>query len=509
MSELNIPESWAMVSLGKICSKIGSGKTPKGGEESYTSMGIPLIRSQNVLNEKLSLENVAFITESTHYSMKNTIVNSNDVLLNITGGSIGRTCVVPDNFTEGNVNQHVCILRPAINNNALSTYVSKYFRSPYGQALVKDNMKGAAREAINMEQISNFELPLPPLAEIERIITKIESCFEKINIAESSLFKVEMLLEKYRESLFSKAFRGEIVLAQNSHERPANDISNVKMLNANVITENVFIKPVDPPFEIPTHWNWVYLKDLCDNRGISYGVIKLGEQVDKGVLCLRTSDVKTGYIETINIKKISPKISENYKRTLLHGGEVLVNVRGTLGGVAVVPPSLKGCNISREVAMIPIATKFLSDWIQFWIRTPDCKQMLSKVTKGGVYQGINLEDLRMLIVPLPPPNEIHTLSLKLKILDNFIANEKESLQKKISIIKKSKDSILKEAFEGQLVEQISTEGTGHELLAKILADKEANQKTELKRTIKKAPAIKAVTDKGKKDGKKRINQHHQ
>ncbi len=102
---------WEKKKLGEIAIKINSGKTPLGGESVYSNSGILFIRSQNVIDNKLSYEFSTFISCEINDTMKNSIVKPKDILLNITGGSSGRSCVVPKAFTIGNVNQHVCIIR--------------------------------------------------------------------------------------------------------------------------------------------------------------------------------------------------------------------------------------------------------------------------------------------------------------------------------------------------------------------------------------------------------------
>ena len=100
-----------MKKLGEVAEKINSGKTPLGGETVYTNEGILFIRSQNINNDKLELEIPVFIPEDINKGMKNSVVHPNDILLNITGASLGRSCVVPKEFNIGNVNQHVRIIR--------------------------------------------------------------------------------------------------------------------------------------------------------------------------------------------------------------------------------------------------------------------------------------------------------------------------------------------------------------------------------------------------------------
>src|SRR5262249_35692897 len=143
----------------------------------------------------------------------------------------------------------------------------------------------------------------------------------------------------------------------------------------------------------------------CDpSRAICYGVIKLGRDWPTGVPCLRTSDVKPLRLETTDVKHIAPEISNEYRRTLLRGDEVLVNLRGTLGGGAVVPHEVWGWNISREVALVPVA-HVSSEFIAVWIASRPCQSWLTGVAKGVAYTGINIEDLRVLPVAMPSASE--------------------------------------------------------------------------------------------------------
>ena len=106
-----IPENWEVKRIKDAITKIGSGVTPKGGSETYVNEGIPLIRSQNVYNDGLRLNNVSFITEEVHNKMKNSQLKPLDILINITGASIGRTCIFPVTIKTANINQHIIYLR--------------------------------------------------------------------------------------------------------------------------------------------------------------------------------------------------------------------------------------------------------------------------------------------------------------------------------------------------------------------------------------------------------------
>lgn len=196
----NVLPEWSYKKLSKITSKVGSGSTPRGGQEAYTSNGVIFIRSQNVYDNKLDLRKIVFIPQSTHTKMKGSKVQKHDVLLNITGASIGRSCVVPKKFEEGNVNQHVCIIRT---NNELDPYYLQFFLSSYlGQKNIFQSQAGGGREGLNFESIKLFKIPLPSVKEQQKIAQFLQSLDKKIDtvneqIEQTKLFKKGLLQQMF------------------------------------------------------------------------------------------------------------------------------------------------------------------------------------------------------------------------------------------------------------------------------------------------------------------------
>ena len=170
---------WEEKKLGEIALKVGSGSTPRGGAEAYVDGGIIFIRSQNVNNDQLLLEDVVFIPENTHQKMAGSKVIANDILLNITGASIGRSCVVPKNFTEGNVNQHVCIIRTP---NDEPKFIQAFLSSKNGQDLIESYQTGSGREGLNFQSIRSFDLSMPCLEEQTKIANFLSSIDQKIAV---------------------------------------------------------------------------------------------------------------------------------------------------------------------------------------------------------------------------------------------------------------------------------------------------------------------------------------
>ncbi|MCC8117517.1 MAG: restriction endonuclease subunit S [Bacteroidales bacterium] len=161
------------VRIKDITTKVGSGVTPRGGSESYLTEGIPLFRSQNIHNEGFAMDDIAYISEDTDNAMSGSRVKPNDVLLNITGASIGRCFYTSPSFLRGNVNQHVCIIRP-IQNRILSPYLHYYLISNLGQTFVKLNQTGGNREGLTIEDIRSFEIDLPPLTDQQGMVAYLD-----------------------------------------------------------------------------------------------------------------------------------------------------------------------------------------------------------------------------------------------------------------------------------------------------------------------------------------------
>ena len=160
---------WQSRELGLMTSKIGSGVTPRGGEKNYRSKGRPFVRSQNVGWGELILDNVVHIDEDTHASFAATEVEEGDVLLNISGASIGRSAVADARIAGGNVNQHVCIIR-GLSEQIQACFLSQYLISKHGQDQINSCQAGGNRQGLNFGQIRSFLIPQPrDVAEQERI----------------------------------------------------------------------------------------------------------------------------------------------------------------------------------------------------------------------------------------------------------------------------------------------------------------------------------------------------
>jgi len=207
-----IPKDWEVKRLKYITDKVGSGKTPKGGSEVYVDKGILFLRSQNIQNEGLRLDDVVNIDKKTDREMSNTRVNYEDILLNITGASIGRATIFLNKDQLANVNQHVCIIRLRKNIKHKKFYLYS-IQSNCIQNQIMSYQNGASREGLNFEQIKNllFIVPLN-IREKEVILGYLGRISSNINnIINKTKTQIQKLKEA-KQSLISEAVTGKIDL---------------------------------------------------------------------------------------------------------------------------------------------------------------------------------------------------------------------------------------------------------------------------------------------------------
>lgn len=201
-----LPEGWEWCRLGEVTKRTGAGSTPRGGKSAYIEGGIKFIRSQNVYNSGLVLDDIVYIPEKTHEKMSNTKVFGSDLLLNITGGSIGRCAIVPSDFDEGNVNQHVSVLRFV--DSSFSDFLHKVIISNYFQKEIVNSQTGAGREGLPKYRMDRILIPLPPRAEQKAIVTKVEKLMKYTSQLEKKITQnannAKTLMQAFLGEIFRK-----------------------------------------------------------------------------------------------------------------------------------------------------------------------------------------------------------------------------------------------------------------------------------------------------------------
>ena len=179
--------------MGELTTKVGSGSTPKGGNAVYTSVGHCFVRSQNVGMGYLILDDIAHIDDDIHKKHKATELSEDDVLLNITGASIGRTAIATKEIEGGNVNQHVCIIRA--NSKVSPKFLCNYIQTKKIQNYIRSLQTGGSREGLNFDQIRSFPISLPSIAEQNKIAQLLDKLNERIATQNKIIDKLQSLIK--------------------------------------------------------------------------------------------------------------------------------------------------------------------------------------------------------------------------------------------------------------------------------------------------------------------------
>lgn len=199
---------WEKCKLGDLTAKVGSGSTPKGGNAVYTSAGHCFVRSQNVGMGYLILDDVAHINDGIHQKHKATELKEDDVLLNITGASIGRTAIATKEIEGGNVNQHVCIIRA--NSKVSPKFLCNYIQTKKIQNYIQSLQTGGSREGLNFEQIRSFPISLPNMAEQNKIAQLLDKLNERIATQNKIIDKLQSLIKGLNDFLYTQ-YGGEVL----------------------------------------------------------------------------------------------------------------------------------------------------------------------------------------------------------------------------------------------------------------------------------------------------------
>ena len=308
-----IPDGWCWTTIEDVCSKIGSGSTPKGSN--YSKEGIPFFRSQNVQNDGIVLSDIKYISDEVHQSMIGTEVVANDLLLNITGGSLGRCAVVPRDFDIGNVSQHVCILRTVL---VKPEYLHCFILSSFFSKSMK--ITGSGREGLPKYNLEKMLLPLPPIQEQERIIIEakqLQNNIDKIDTCNGNLVE---LISRTKSKILDLAIHGKLV-PQDPTDEPASEL--LKRINpkAEITCDNGHYQ------KLPEGWCTTSISEMCENinglwKGKKEPFVKVGVIRNANF----TKDFKLDYskIEYIDVEERAFK-----KRHLLNGDLIVEKSGGS------------------------------------------------------------------------------------------------------------------------------------------------------------------------------------
>ena len=402
-----VPKGWVWTTLEEITSKIGSGSTPKGSN--YSEEGIPFFRSQNVYNEGLVYEDIKFISDATHQLMIGTEVHSKDLLLNITGGSLGRCAIVPADFQIGNVSQHVCIIRSIL---VLSSYVHTFILSPFFKKTM--NITGSGREGLPKYNLEKMFLPIPPLKEQERIIKEIEHWFTFINTIEQSKVNLQTAIKQTKSKILDLAIHGKLV-PQDPSDEPASEL--LKRINpkAQITCDNEHSE------KLPQNWT------LAKGKNI-FAPMKSTKPKDKEFQYIDIDSIDNRRQIIRKIKTIQTKNAPSRASRFTQKNDVVFSmVRPYLRNIAKVAND--NCIASTGFYVCSSIPQILNSDYCYYLMTSDyVVNGLNQFMKGDNSPSINKGHIDNWLFALPPLVEQQRIVQKIETLFSVLDNIQEALE---------------------------------------------------------------------------------
>lgn len=418
-----IPAHWRIVRLKFIVSKIGSGKTPSGGAENYISSGIPLIRSQNVRFEGLFLEDVVFIDKDIDKQMANSRTFSGDVLLNITGASIGRCCIVPSFIHQANVNQHVCVIRPLSGQN--NRFLKLFLESESGQAQVFISQEGISREGLTFEQIGNFFISFPSLSEqclIADFLDSETARLDKLIGAKERL--LDLLTEKRRALITQAVTRGL------NADAPMRD-SGVEWLG-----------------EVPKHWQVVRLKYLGQ---IFYGIGQPPEYRLEGVPFIRATNIERGKINSNGLVFVDYADLPESRVIKLKTDDIIVVRSGAYTGDSAIISNEWENAIAGFDMILRLYKSVFAKFISFCLLSGYVLDaQIDTMSNRAAQSHLNAEELGSVTIVLPPFVEQQGIVDYIKTETKKLDMLKAATERTISLLKERRASLIAAAVTGQI-----------------------------------------------------------
>ena len=381
-----IPSSWEWTTVENICSKIGSGSTPKGSN--YAPDGILFFRSQNVYNDGVVLEDIKYISEEVHQSMIGTEVLPNDLLLNITGGSLGRCAIVPNEIDRGNVSQHVCILRPII---IKPEYLHTFILSSFFTKTMK--ITGSGREGLPKYNLEKMLLPVPPLEEQTRIIHELNKWNDWVIAIDNNQQDLVETIKQTKSKILDLAIHGKLV-PQDENDEPASELLKRINPNAEITCDNGHYQ------NLPSGWAICKLSDLCKiENGFAFSS---NDYKTEGTPLVRISNIVNNSIDLTECVYIQNKTDDRF---IVAKGDLLIAMSGaTTGKMGVY--SYEGTSyLNQRVANIRILDDsiLLASYRDYFMQSK--VEEILKLAYGGAQPNISANVIGNFDFLLPPLGE--------------------------------------------------------------------------------------------------------
>ena len=469
----------------------------------YTESGPRVVRLQNIGDGHFEDER-AHISIDHFNDLERHHVQPDDLLIAALGEELPRACLVPQWLGPALVKADCPRIR--LNDKiSIPEFVCHWLNSRQCRDRAAAIIHGVGRPRMNLAEIRGLWVPIAHPLEQAAIAAKVEALFSELDAGVAQLEAAQALLKRYRQSVLRAAFEGRLTAEWREQRRREAEAGGEELPTAEDLLKQIEAerqeraeqqhaewrqaveaweaaggkdsgekkprrpaRPKDPPPlteeeleslpELPEGWAWTRADMLvAADRPICYGILMPKGNVEDGVLYVKVRDMRGDRINVDALQRTAPEIAKQYDRASLVEGDVLLAIRGTYGRVALVPPALEGGNITQDSARLTITPLVNRDFCAWALRAPECQNFFKRVARGVAGKGGNIGDVRLCPMPLCSDEEqaeiVREVESRLSVIDDIENTTLTALTE----AKALRQSILKRAFEGRLLDEAELE----------------------------------------------------
>jgi type I restriction enzyme S subunit len=523
MSEIrNIPSSWLLIDVDDFAFLIRGITYSRNDVIDKPSDGfLPIFRANNIQESNLTFDDLVFVPK--HLINEEQLILEGDIIFAMSSGSkhlVGKSAQAKKSI-NGSYGAFCAMLRTV--NSVSKKYVSYFFLGNEFRRLISEIAKGTNINNLKREHILFSKIPLPPLNEQHRIVSKIEELFSELDNGVANLKLAQNQLKVYRQALLKYAFEGKLTeqwRKENNPEPAEKLLERIKAERQNRYEQELKdwkaavkawekdgkkgrkpgkpTKPVDfPPLskdildqlpDIPTDWKWIR------NNDILYYVTSGSRDwkkyySDTGAYFIRTQDIKTNKLEIENAAFVNLPDNVEGKRSLVQKGDLLMTITGAnVGKVAYIKEDIPESYVSQSVALMKPVNSRVTPFLHIYFQSDVYgAKMISGLVYGVGRPVLSLENMREAPVTICSFKEQEAIVLEIESQFSIIDNLEKAIESGFQKSEALRQSILKKAFEGKLVPQDPNDEPASELLKRIEAEKKKyldEQKQQKKRKPK-------------------------
>ena len=395
-------EGWTYKKLGEVCDIFNGNSINADYKKEHfygAKEGLPFIATKDVLtNRQIDYDNGVRIPNFKDFK----IAPAKSVFICAEGGSAGKKFA----YVEKEVcfgNKLFC-LNPKV-KSLEGKFVYHYIQSDLFKKQFKTLLSGLIG-GVSAKKFQSIDIIIPPYEEQIKIVSRLDAAFSHIDELKANAEK--------------------------------------QLSEARVLFQKSLAKAMEPK----EGWEEKKLIEIThDNCPISYGIVQQGDHIDGGIPVVRPVDMREKYITRENLKCTTQTISDSYKRTILRGDELLLSVRGTTGIISLATPELKGCNVNRGIVPLYFKDQINKDFLYYEMVSPLLQPVFAEKTTGSTLKQINIKDLRLIKLSLPPLSEQQRIVERLEALSAHVRELEEYQKKIITECDALKQALLRKVFE--------------------------------------------------------------